>query len=164
MRSCRFNVEDTTLHPDSIHRGGGQIIPTTRRVLYAAQLVSEPKLQEPFFLCEVTCPNDVSGSVYGCLTQKRGEIDEEIQVPGTPLTTIKAFLPVAESFGFTGYLRANTSGKAFPSCSFHHWAQLPGNPMDLVNENNAVKIIKETRQRKGLKADFPKVSDYEDKL
>ncbi|GFF64221.1 hypothetical protein CNMCM6936_005994 [Aspergillus lentulus] len=42
MRSIRFNVLDVTLHADAIHRGGGQIIPTARRVLYAATLLAEP--------------------------------------------------------------------------------------------------------------------------
>ena len=35
MRGVRFSVMDTHLHQDSIHRGGGQITPATRRVLYA---------------------------------------------------------------------------------------------------------------------------------
>jgi translation elongation factor EF-G len=39
MRSCRFNIMDVTLHADAIHRGGGQLIPTARRVLYAAALL-----------------------------------------------------------------------------------------------------------------------------
>merc|ERR1711877_89695 len=81
VRSMRINVNDTTLHPDSIHRGGGQIIPTSRRVFYACQLTSAPRLQEPYFLVEITCPNEVSGSVYSCLTQKRGEIEDEPQSP-----------------------------------------------------------------------------------
>merc|ERR1712098_880003 len=34
MRGCRFNIMDVTLHADAIHRGGGQLIPTARRVLY----------------------------------------------------------------------------------------------------------------------------------
>ena len=99
MRSMRVNVTDSYLHPDSIHRGGGQIIPTSRRVYYAAQIKAEPRLQEPFFLVEITCPNEVSGNVYSCLTQKRGEIESEEQIYGTPITMIKAFLPVSESFG-----------------------------------------------------------------
>merc|ERR1711973_14348 len=33
MRGIRFNIHDVTLHADAIHRGGGQIIPTARRVL-----------------------------------------------------------------------------------------------------------------------------------
>jgi len=35
LRGVRFNIYDVTLHTDAIHRGGGQIIPTARRVLYA---------------------------------------------------------------------------------------------------------------------------------
>ena len=36
MRGIRMNVQDVTLHADAILRGGGQIIPTARRVDYAA--------------------------------------------------------------------------------------------------------------------------------
>jgi len=44
MRGNRFNIHDVTLHADAIHRGGGQIIPTARRVLYACELTAKPKL------------------------------------------------------------------------------------------------------------------------
>jgi len=44
MRGCRFDIHDVTLHADAIHRGGGQVIPTARRVLYAAELTASPKL------------------------------------------------------------------------------------------------------------------------
>ena len=43
MRGNRFNIHDVTLHTDAIHRGGGQIIPTARRVLYACELTAKPK-------------------------------------------------------------------------------------------------------------------------
>jgi elongation factor 2 len=43
MRGIRFNILDIALHADAIHRGGGQIIPTARRVYYAAQLTAEPR-------------------------------------------------------------------------------------------------------------------------
>ena len=41
---------DVVLHADAIHRGGGQIIPTARRALYAAMLAASPRLQEPVYL------------------------------------------------------------------------------------------------------------------
>merc|ERR1712066_103565 len=41
LRSVRFNLYDVALHADAIHRGGGQIIPTARRVLYACVLTAE---------------------------------------------------------------------------------------------------------------------------
>jgi len=38
MRGIKFEVHDVVLHTDAIHRGGGQIIPTCRRVLYASMM------------------------------------------------------------------------------------------------------------------------------
>jgi len=77
MRGVRINIEDTVLHADAIHRGGGQIIPTARRLYYACELTSEPRLQEPIFLCEITAPMDVMGGVYNCLNTRRGIVNEE---------------------------------------------------------------------------------------
>merc|ERR1711948_92326 len=56
MRNCRFNIYDVTLHADAIHRGGGQIIPTARRVLYACLLTADPRIMEPVYLVEIQCP------------------------------------------------------------------------------------------------------------
>ena len=53
MRGIRFNIHDVTLHADAIHRGGGQIIPTARRCLYACQLTASPRLMEPIYLVEI---------------------------------------------------------------------------------------------------------------
>ena len=53
MRNIRFNIYDVTLHADAIHRGGGQIIPTARRVLYACMITAEPRLMEPVYLVEI---------------------------------------------------------------------------------------------------------------
>lgn len=61
------------------------------------------------------------GGIYSVLNQKRGHVFEEAQRPGTPIFNLKAYLPVIESFGFTGTLRAATSGQAFPQSVFDHW-------------------------------------------
>jgi elongation factor 2 len=42
MRGIRFNIHDVTLHTDAIHRGAGQIMPTARRVFFAAELTAAP--------------------------------------------------------------------------------------------------------------------------
>merc|ERR1711924_32001 len=114
MRNISFEINDVTLHTDAIHRGGGQIIPTARRVMFAAELGGKPRLMEPVYLVEITCPEQAMGGVYSTLNQKRGIVFEEMQRPGTPIYNIKAYLPVLESFGFTSALRAATSGQAFP--------------------------------------------------
>lgn len=114
MRGIRFNIYDVTLHADAIHRGGGQILPTCRRVLYAAELTAVPALQEPIFLVEIQTPDDCVGAIYQTMTQRRGLVNSEEPVAGTPLVNMKCFLPVGESFGFTQALRAATAGRAFP--------------------------------------------------
>jgi elongation factor 2 len=158
MRSIRFNIMDVTLHADAIHRGGGQIIPTTRRVLYAAALLAEPALLEPVFLVEIQVPEQAMGGVYGVLTRRRGHVFNEEQRPGTPLFTIKAYLPVMESFGFNADLRQGTGGQAFPQSVFDHWQILPGgsplDPTSLVG-----KIVQDMRKRKGIKVEVPGVDN-----
>ncbi|KAL1842186.1 hypothetical protein VTJ49DRAFT_5873 [Mycothermus thermophilus] len=163
MRSVRFNILDVTLHADAIHRGGGQIIPTARRVLYAATLLAEPALLEPVFLVEIQVPESAMGGVYGVLTRRRGHVFNEEQRPGTPLFTIKAYLPVMESFGFNGDLRQATSGQAFPQSVFDHWQVLPGgSPLDPTSKTG--QVVAEMRKRKGLKIEVPGVDNYYDKL
>jgi len=163
MRSIRFNVMDVTLHADAIHRGGGQIIPTARRVLYAAALLAEPSVLEPIFNVEIQVPEQAMGGIYGVLTRRRGHVYSEEQRVGTPLFTVKAYMPVNESFGFTGDLRAATGGQAFPQSVFDHWAILPGgSPLDSTTKPG--QIVAETRKRKGLKDQVPTYLNYYDKL
>jgi elongation factor 2 len=159
LRSVRFNVMDVTLHADAIHRGGGQIIPTARRVLYAATLLAEPALQEPVFLVEIQVPEQAMGGIYGVLTRRRGHVFYEEQRMGTPLFTVKAYLPVMESFGFNADLRAATGGQAFPQMVFDHWQILPGgSPLD--PNTMPGKIVVDMRTRKGIKPQVPGYDNY----
>ncbi|EDN10185.1 hypothetical protein HCAG_05988 [Histoplasma mississippiense (nom. inval.)] len=163
MRSVRFNILDVTLHADAIHRGGGQIIPTARRVLYAATLLAEPGILEPVFLVEIQVPEQAMGGIYGVLTRRRGHVFFEEQRPGTPLFTVKAYLPVNESFGFPADLRSATGGQAFPQSVFDHWQILPGgSPLDVTTKPG--QVVTEMRKRKGIKEIVPGVENYYDKL
>jgi elongation factor 2 len=162
MRAIRFNLMDVTLHTDSIHRGAGQIMPPTRRACFAAEMTAMPTLQEPVFLVEITCPQDAMSGVYSCMNQRRGCVFEENPREGTPLIQVKAYLPVAESFGFVSKLRQDTSGQAFPQCVFDHWESMPGNAMD--DGSKMQELVLGVRKRKNLKVEMPAVSDYMDKL
>eukprot|EP00917_Polyrhabdina_sp_WS-2016_P009899 GHVP01021716.1.p1 GENE.GHVP01021716.1~~GHVP01021716.1.p1 ORF type:complete len:832 (-),score=135.51 GHVP01021716.1:48-2543(-) len=162
LRGCRFNIVDVTMHADAIHRGASQISPPCKRVICAAALVSQPRLIEPMFLVNIVCPQDAVGGIYGTLTQRRGHVTTEETRPGTPLVEIKAFLPVAESFGFTTALRAATSGKAFPQCVFDHWAPFMGDPLDVGSK--AHTLVLGIRKRKGIKEELPPLDYYHDKL
>lgn len=164
MRGVVFSIYDVTLHADTIHRGGGQIVPTARRVMYASQLTAEPRLMEPIYLVEIQCPQSVVGGVYSCLNQRRGTVIEETPRPGTPLYNIKAHLPVLESFGFTAVLRAATGGQAFPQSVFSHWDVVKGSPLEESAKSRA--LVLEVRQRKGLSPvdDLPPLDRFYDKL
>jgi elongation factor 2 len=161
MRGIRFNLMDVVLHADAVHRGGGQIIPTARRVFYAAQLTAQPRFLEPVYLVEIQCPQVVVGGIYGVMNRRRGQIIEELQRPGTPMCTVKAHLPVMESFGFTADLRSNTGGQAFPQSVFDHWRVVPGDPFA---DGKAKEIVDGVRKRKGLPLEVPPLDRFLDKL
>ena len=59
MPGATAQVCDVVMHADAIHRGGGQIIPTCRRVLYACELTAQPRLCEPVYLVEIQAPEQV---------------------------------------------------------------------------------------------------------
>jgi len=162
MRGIRFNILDVELHADAVHRGGGQIIPTARRVYYACELTAQPRFQEPIYLVDIATPNDVMNGIYQCFSQRRGVVFAEESVQGTPLLNVKAYLPVSESFGFTAHLRSLTSGQAFPQCVFDHWENINQDPLDV--KSKAYQILMGIRKRKGLKQELPNLNDYIDKL
>jgi elongation factor 2 len=162
MRGIRFNLKDVTMHADAIHRGAGQIMPPMKRAMYACQINATPAIMEPMFLCDITVPQVALNGVYTTLNQRRGIIESQEDRIGTPLCKVKAYVPVLESFGFTGFLRQNTGGQAFPQMIFSHWQPLNGNPLEEGTQAN--EVVKNVRKRKGLKEALPKFNDYYDKL
>jgi elongation factor 2 len=162
MRGIKFLLNDVVLHADAIHRGAGQLMPTTKRVLYACQFKSAPALMEPMYQAEITVPGAALSGVYTTLNARRGIIEDKTDRAGTPLTVVRAFLPVLESFGFTQLLRQNTSGQAFPQMIFSHWQTVNGDPTE--DGSQARKIVMDVRSRKGLKTDFPDFNEFYDKI
>lgn len=49
IRNVKFRLLDASLALEPIYRGGGQIIPTARRVCYSSFLMATPRLQEVCF-------------------------------------------------------------------------------------------------------------------
>lgn len=56
IRNVKFKILNANIAPEPLHRGGGQIIPTARRVVYSAFLMANPRLMEPVYYVEVS-PN-----------------------------------------------------------------------------------------------------------
>lgn len=163
VRGLKMVVNDVTLHADAIHRGMGQISPTSRRVTYAGIYLASPALLEPIFLVNITCPNAIAGSIYNVLSQRRGNVFDAGEGGAGGVSQMKAYLPVAESFGFSQALAEATSGAAFSQLMFDHWALLDGG--DFKDKDSRLgKIINAIRVRKNLTPELPPLDRYLDKL
>jgi U5 small nuclear ribonucleoprotein component len=77
--------------------------------------------------------------------------------------SVKAFLPVLDSFGFETDLRTFTQGQAMVHSVFDHWTVVPGDPLDRTiilhplepspPQCLARELLIKTRRRKGLSED-----------
>lgn len=161
IRGVKFILTDGQFHSDGVHRGGDQIMPAIRKAMYASMYTAGPRLMEPIYLAEIQCPLEVVGKVYSVMTRRRGTVIEENQ-GAMDQVNLKAYLPVAESIGFTAFLRSETGGKAFPQCTFSHWEIINQNPLEEGTKAN--EIVKDIRKRKGMPVEIPPLSRYLDKL
>ena len=96
IRNTKFKILDALIAAEPIHRGGGQVIPTARRVAYSAFLMATPRLMEPVYLIEVQAPADCVQGVYPVLARRRGHVVHDAPKPGAPFYTMKAFIPVMD--------------------------------------------------------------------
>ena len=161
LRQVKFNVTDAKIHSDPVHRGSNQIIPTASRALKGAILSSKPRLQEPVFLWTIKTQEIVRGEIYSAIGNKRGRILDDVY-DGDSTIVIKAYLPVAESFGFAEYLRDQTSGRAIPQYTFDHWETIMSDPYEEGSMAN--EIVKKIRKQKKLPEEIPTLDTYLDKL
>ncbi|OCF30617.1 U5 small nuclear ribonucleoprotein component [Kwoniella heveanensis BCC8398] len=169
IRGVKFRILDAAIAQEPIYRGGGQIIPTARRVCYSSFLLATPRLLEPVYYVEVQAPADCVAAVYTVLSRRRGHVTRDIPKPGSPLYTVKAFIPVLDANGFETDLRTATMGQAFCQMSFDHWSVVPGDPTDssiqlrplepATGQALARDLVLKTRRRKGL-SDSIAVSKY----
>uniref|UniRef100_A0A663MYQ8 116 kDa U5 small nuclear ribonucleoprotein component n=1 Tax=Athene cunicularia TaxID=194338 RepID=A0A663MYQ8_ATHCN len=174
IRNVKFKILDAVIAQEPLHRGGGQIIPTARRVVYSAFLMATPRLMEPYYFVEVQAPADCVSAVYTVLARRRGHVTQDAPIPGSPLYTIKAFIPAIDSFGFETDLRTHTQGQAFSLSVFHHWQIVPGDPLDKsivirpLEPQPAPHLAREfmikTRRRKGLSEDVSISKFFDDPM
>lgn len=164
VRGMRVNLLDVTMSGGAIKRGGGQIIPTVRRSVFACQLVSSPALMEPIYSVEIQCPRDSIESCRDVITRRRGRVVSEQQQHHLPDARMyfKAHLPVWESFGLTADLRQMTGGNAFAQCVFDHYQVIAGDPLDPTS--TAGERVRQLRVLKGLRAEIPPLASYCDRL
>ncbi|WP_100374442.1 elongation factor G [Bacillus sp. FJAT-45037] len=82
-----------------------------------------PVLLEPLMKVEVVIPEEYMGDVMGDVTARRGRVDG-MEARGNA-QTVKAFVPLAEMFGYATSLRSRTQGRGTYSMFFDHYEEVP---------------------------------------
>ena len=169
MRGVKIRLCHARIATEPIYRGGGQLIPTARRATYAAFLLATPRLMEPVYAAEIQTPPECVGTIYTLLARRRGHVTSDAPKAGTPLSTMRALIPVIDANGFETDLRVATQGQAFVLQTFHHWAVVPGDPSDTTIPLRPLEpapplglardFVLKMRRRKGL-GDTVAVSTY----
>ena len=78
---------------------------------------------EPIMRVEVTTPEDYMGDVIGDINSRRGRIEGMDDVGGGKI--IRAFVPLAEMFGYSTDLRSRTQGRGNYSMFFNSYEPVP---------------------------------------
>lgn len=146
----KVKLKDVKLHEDAIHRGPAQVIPAVRDAVHRAMIHGKARLLEPVQDVYIESPQEHMGNASGELQGRRGRIDD-MEHEGE-FVTIKGQAPVAEMFGFSSDIRSATEGRATWSAENAGFRPLP--------DNLQTEIIKEIRERKGMKTELPESIDY----
>ena len=91
--------------------------------LKAAKDKCKPALLEPIMEVDVTVPEEYVGNVIGDLTSRRGRLDSQ-EKRGNGMK-IRAYVPLAEMFGYATALRSNSQGRGNFVMQTHHYEATP---------------------------------------
>ncbi|NLC76346.1 MAG: elongation factor G, partial [Clostridia bacterium] len=91
----------------------------------AGAVKADPVLLEPIMKVEITVPEEYMGDVIGDINSRRGRI--EGMDPRLGAQVIRAFVPLAEMFGYATDLRSNTQGRGTYVMQFDHYEVVPKN-------------------------------------
>lgn len=93
---------------------------------------ADPVLLEPIMKVEVVVPEEYMGDVMGDINSRRGRI-EGMELRGNA-QVIRAYVPLAEMFGYATDLRSKTQGRGTYTMQFDHYEEVPKNIADKILE------------------------------
>ena len=91
---------------------------------------ASPVLLEPIMKVEVTMPEEYMGDVIGDINSRRGRIEGMDDIGGGKL--VKAYVPLAEMFGYSTDLRSKTQGRGNYSMFFEKYEPVPKSVQEKV--------------------------------
>lgn len=86
--------------------------------------LAKPCLLEPIMELEITAPDEFTGNIINNINNRRGRLESMDTEGSTQI--IKAYVPLAELFGYSTVLRSVTQGRAGFSMQFSHYEKYHG--------------------------------------
>ena len=84
---------------------------------------AQPAILEPMMLVTITVPEENLGDVMGHVTARRGRVDG-MEAHGAS-QIVRAYVPLAEMFGYATVLRSATQGRGTFMMVFDHYEDVP---------------------------------------
>ena len=137
--SLKVTLEDGSFHPVDSDQLSFEL--AANFAFKACCEKAQPILLEPIMKVEVVTPEESMGDVISDLNKRRGQV-EGMDSTRSGARLVKAFVPLAEMFGYVTDLRTITSGRASSTMEFHHYAE--------VDKGNARKVLEECGGRADL--------------
>ena len=91
--------------------------------LKEAAKTAQPAILEPMMLVTITVPEENLGDVMGHVTARRGRVDG-MEAHGNS-QIVRAYVPLAEMFGYATVLRSATQGRGTFMMVFDHYEDVP---------------------------------------
>lgn len=95
---------------------------------------AQPTILEPMMLVTITAPEDNLGDVMGHVTARRGRVDGMEARGNTQI--VRAYVPLAEMFGYATVLRSATQGRGTFMMVFDHYEDVPKSVQDEIIKKN----------------------------
>ena len=140
VQSLKVTLKDGSFHPVDSDQLSFEIC--ARQAFRHACPKAKPVLLEPIMSLEVVTPEDYMGDIVGDLNRRRGQINAMDSTTGGA-RIVKAFVPLAEQFGYVTILRTISSGRATSTMSFDHYAEVPANLAKEIIEKSGYKNVDE---------------------
>ncbi|MFP4664150.1 MAG: elongation factor G [Bacteroidales bacterium] len=121
LEGLKVKLIDGSHHPVDSDALAFEIV--ARQAFRNASKKMESSLLEPIMKLEVITPEEYLGDVVADLNKRRAEIKGMDEQSGARI--VRAFVPLAEQFGYVTVLRTLTSGRANSSMEFSHYEPIP---------------------------------------
>ncbi|MBQ1209646.1 MAG: elongation factor G [Bacteroidales bacterium] len=136
VQSLKVTLKDGSFHPVDSDQLSFEIC--ARMAFRHACPKAKPVILEPIMNLEVVTPEDYMGDIVGDLNRRRGQINAMDSTTGARI--VKAYVPLAEQFGYVTILRTISSGRATSTMSFDHYAEVPANLSKEIIEKSGYKL------------------------